>query len=376
MSRQPNKIKLAIVSERTRNHFHDPLKYFTRVEVYHLYQNTYSDFQPKDKQDLIHFSDSKDLYHKLNQIKPDIIQTFEPYYGFSKIKIPLRPLRLLLTVLKYSKKNNVPYYYNALAIVSPYLKFGPILGLVMDKFDTYFAKRALWIFTMTSPARNALITKGVPENKLINQMIGHWGVDTNIFKPTSKTTNPSVIFVGSLSERKGINYLLAIIPDLIQVMPGLEINIVGQGELYSVIKNKIPRENWQSVNLLGEVANHKIPELLARSWVVVSTAYDTKNWAEQTAGTLLEAMSCQTAIVGFKSGGIPDYVTSGHNGLLVAQKDTLALKGSILKVLTDPNLRQKFEKNNRNLISKKYSAEKSVTQLEDRILDHFSHKNS
>ncbi|KKP87727.1 MAG: hypothetical protein UR93_C0034G0004 [Berkelbacteria bacterium GW2011_GWA2_35_9] len=124
-------LKLAIVSERIRNHFNDPLRYFSKIKVKHFYQNTYADFILNSKINTSQFINESDLEKKLTQFRPDIIQTYEPYYGYSKIRLPLRPLGILNVVYNYCQKNKIPYYFNALETNEPIIKYGKIAGKII-----------------------------------------------------------------------------------------------------------------------------------------------------------------------------------------------------------------------------------------------------
>ncbi|OIP71811.1 MAG: glycosyl transferase group 1 [Oscillatoriales cyanobacterium CG2_30_44_21] len=49
--------------------------------------------------------------------------------------------------------------------------------------------------------------------------------------------------------------------------------------------------------------------------------------------TILEAMAASTVVVGFDTGGVPDMIKSGHNGILVEPKNQDALNQALRKVL-------------------------------------------
>jgi glycosyltransferase involved in cell wall biosynthesis len=61
--------------------------------------------------------------------------------------------------------------------------------------------------------------------------------------------------------------------------------------------------------------------------------------------TILEAMACGKAIVATDCGGIPEIVFNGYNGLLVRQNSIEELIENIFKILNNPELKRKMEKN-------------------------------
>jgi glycosyltransferase involved in cell wall biosynthesis len=64
--------------------------------------------------------------------------------------------------------------------------------------------------------------------------------------------------------------------------------------------------------------------------------------AEAFSIVLLEAMASGRPIIGSDIGGIPQAITSGHNGLLVPPNDPKALAHVIEQVLVDRNLASAF----------------------------------
>ncbi len=71
--------------------------------------------------------------------------------------------------------------------------------------------------------------------------------------------------------------------------------------------------------------------------------------------TMLEAMSCATPVVGFATGGIPDIVVSGGNGLLAPAGDSAGLGDALLSLVFDPGRREEMGRKCRRLIEDGFS---------------------
>jgi len=360
--------KLAIVSERIRNHFNDPLRYFSRVKVKHFYRNTYADFVPNSKINAHQFVNESDLNKKLIQFCPDIIQTYEPFYGYSKIKLPLRPLRILNVVYKYCQKNKISYYFNALETNVTKKKYGKVAGIIIYWMYKKYACRAWKIFAMTNQAEQMLLEAGVKKTQINDEiMIGHWGVETEIFKPSLKTNQPSLVFIGTLNEQKGIKYLVKIISKVIDNCPMINIKIVGLGYYQYLIKNLI-KEYPDNIQYFEQVSHSEVAKILARTWIALSTSITLNNSSEQTAGFLLEAMACGNGIVAFNSGGISRYVKNGVNGLLSDEKNIDQIVKNISWLLKDNKILKEMQKNNRRWARRFYNAESNVNKLEELLV--------
>lgn len=83
--------------------------------------------------------------------------------------------------------------------------------------------------------------------------------------------------------------------------------------------------------------------------------------------TVMEAMACGTPVVSFKTGGIPDLVQHGENGILAEKGDVKGLAAAILDLLSDGAKRGEFAIRAREYIGEKFNEE----LLSDRYLHLF-----
>jgi glycosyltransferase involved in cell wall biosynthesis len=130
---------------------------------------------------------------------------------------------------------------------------------------------------------------------------------------------PEVVFVGRLSEEKGIR-------ELVQATEGLNLVVAGDGPLRDLVPNA-----------LGFVPHAEAQKLIARAAVVVLPSH-----REGLPLVLLEAMAHGRAIVATPVGGIPSLIEDGVTGALVRQSDPNALRQAITGLLGNPALRRKL----------------------------------
>jgi glycosyltransferase involved in cell wall biosynthesis len=130
---------------------------------------------------------------------------------------------------------------------------------------------------------------------------------------------PEVVFVGRLSEEKGIR-------ELVQATQGLNLVVAGDGPL----RDLVPKA-------LGFVSHAEAQRLIARAAVVVLPSH-----REGLPMVLLEAMAHGRAIVATPVGGIPSLIEDGVTGLLVPNGDAAALREAIARLLGDEELRRKL----------------------------------
>ena len=151
-----------------------------------------------------------------------------------------------------------------------------------------------------------------------------------------------ILFVGRHIERKGITYLI----EAAKYLPAnqFEIRIVGVGDLTEqlhVIANEVKQSNPDSAEIIftGKLS----PEDLANEYrtanvFTLPAIVDSKGDTEGLGVVLIEAMELGLPIVASNVGGIPDVVIDGESGILVPEKNPVALADAFKRLAADPSL--------------------------------------
>ncbi|OWV15152.1 glycosyl transferase family 1 [Fibrobacter sp. UWB4] len=165
-----------------------------------------------------------------------------------------------------------------------------------------------------------------------------------------------ILFVGRHIERKGICYLIEAAKHLPR--DKFEIRIVGIGDLTEQLKAQA--EAMQSVILSESEGSSQgnqpadiiftgklSPEDLANEYktanvFVLPAIVDHKGDTEGLGVVLIEAMELGLPIVASNVGGIPDVVVDGKSGILVPEKDPVALAEAFKRLEADATLIQKL----------------------------------
>jgi glycosyltransferase involved in cell wall biosynthesis len=140
-----------------------------------------------------------------------------------------------------------------------------------------------------------------------------------------------VLFVGRLTWRKGVNYLIDAFKSVHDDFGGLKLVIVGDGPSMPYLKNAT--RDMHFVLFTGQVSD-SIKKLLYESCivVVVPSTYDV------LPTVVLEAMMNNKPVIATNVGGIPFMVRNGKNGLLVSPRDRKSLSGAIKTLCQNPDL--------------------------------------
>jgi glycosyltransferase involved in cell wall biosynthesis len=78
---------------------------------------------------------------------------------------------------------------------------------------------------------------------------------------------------------------------------------------------------------------------------------------------IAEGMAYGKPIVATRVGGIPELVNDGVSGFLVDRNDTPDAAEKLLRLVQDPELRQKMGAVGRNLVAERFDLKTNVAQL-------------
>jgi glycosyltransferase involved in cell wall biosynthesis len=153
---------------------------------------------------------------------------------------------------------------------------------------------------------------------------------TGLFHPGEGRQQNLLLFVGKLTEQKGLARLLRA---MTQMRIQARLAVVGAGRVDDAGIRAIARELGveQRIEWLPLLTQAELAEQYRRAAIHVIPALD-----EGLGLTAVEALLSETPVIGFRSGGLPDIVPSGVAGLLVEPGDERALAGALDAVLGDP----------------------------------------
>ena len=127
---------------------------------------------------------------------------------------------------------------------------------------------------------------------------------------------PHVLYVGRLSEEKGVR-------DLAEAARGLPLVVVGDGPLRHLLPQSV-----------GFVPHDELGRYYERAAAVV-----VPSRREGYGVTAREAMAYGRPVVATAVGGLPDAIDDGVTGLLVPPRDPAALRAALERLLRDSDLR-------------------------------------
>jgi glycosyltransferase involved in cell wall biosynthesis len=144
----------------------------------------------------------------------------------------------------------------------------------------------------------------------------------------------SLIFVGRLVHRKGIETLLRSFEQLKPTLPSLKLRIIGNGSEKKAIQKWIQRNSFHdSVTLCGYLPKKEIYNELKKSLIAL-----TPSIYEGFGLVAVEALRAGTPVIASNVSGLREIVHDGENGLLIQARSSEELTVAIQKLCTNEAL--------------------------------------
>ena len=191
------------------------------------------------------------------------------------------------------------------------------------------------------------------------------GVDPNGVRAKYRLNGgPWLLTVARLEWHKGIDTVMRALPAIRAAHPGTRYAVAGVGDrLPQLERLKEELGLGDAVRFLGAVPDDELPALYnaADLYVGVSRRHDLL--AEGFGISLVEASACGLAVVGGRSGGVPDAVREGETGILVDPDDPTAVAAGVSELLSDPERRKQLGAAGRKAVETHYNWDRVAQDL-------------
>jgi glycosyltransferase involved in cell wall biosynthesis len=162
--------------------------------------------------------------------------------------------------------------------------------------------------------------------------------------PRNQREAGGLLFVGRLIERKGPEWAIRAVAELRRKGRAARLTVVGDGADRPRLDALVKELGLSGVvELAGALSHDAVAERYRTASVLLMPAVtDWKGEQEGFGMVLVEAMASGLPIVATRSGGIADVVTDGVTGLLVEERDPVALATAAGRLLDDPALAERL----------------------------------
>lgn len=178
----------------------------------------------------------------------------------------------------------------------------------------------------------------------------------------------SILFVGRFEKRKGIDVLLAALPDVLERVPDARVVMVGRNDLAGESGRPYAEEfleshaaaSWMDrVDIRGEVDDDELWALYRDAGVLVAPSR-----FESFGLIYVEAMMAAVPVVAVDAGAAPEVVDAGTTGVLV-QPEAAALADALVSLATDAGARSSMGRAGRARYLERFSVSSMADAAEE-----------
>ncbi len=164
-------------------------------------------------------------------------------------------------------------------------------------------------------------------------------------------------FFGRLVPHKGLDVLLEAMPQVCAECEEVEVRVFGKGEAEEELRKQADRLGIAGhVSFMG-MTTDSFSEMTACDVVAMPSRL------EPFGLVALEAQSVGVPVVGFSGHGVEEIVVNEETGLLVSPQDPEAFSDALIRLLGNPELRQKLGAAARERAQTLFSVDRHIQQL-------------
>lgn len=204
------------------------------------------------------------------------------------------------------------------------------------------------------------------ELKKLNPNVAfHWHhIPANIYIPENIQKTYDIVYFAKLSKVKGIEDFIKVIGIAKLKLPKISAKVLGPADpdYLGYLKEMAHTNNCSdNIDFLGFIPTQsKLHHLVSQARICLLPVY-----FDTIPGTIVESMFLDTAVVSYKTGGIPTLNVVEKTVELVDQGDVDGLSEKILFLLENQEQRMHLVEKAKKLATAMFSAEKAINELVD-----------
>jgi glycosyltransferase involved in cell wall biosynthesis len=235
--------------------------------------------------------------------------------------------------------------------------------------DPAWPKRYAWavragmvLVVLCDAMKRHLVEHGVPAEGI---RIVRLGLDPSAwtFEPAPAPDRPRFVFIGRLSEKKGVADLLSAIDWLKQRNTDAALEIIGEGPLDEALRRQAMRSQLADrVRFHGRLPRERVASVLASATAfVLPSVVAPDGDREGTPIVLMEAQAVGVPCITTAHSGNPEVLAPEASGFVVAEQSPEAIAEAMLRMSAlSPEARRSLQDAGRAWIERQYNLEKTV----------------
>lgn len=210
-------------------------------------------------------------------------------------------------------------------------------------------------YVLDTTASNYPFIKSVPHAVIYNPIV----LERFYASDPAKMICGKILFLGSLTEKKGVRQLIEAMPWVNKKFPTVSLHVYGRdiairpsgGSFKALLEETIHRLALSNVTIHAPLPNHEMPAIIESAEVVVLPSH-----MEAMPLAWLEAMAMEKAFIAGNPGPGPEIIEHGANGYLCNPFEPKDIAEKIIQMLEHPSESSKMGKAAREKIVKSFGA--------------------
>ncbi|MGB9715904.1 MAG: glycosyltransferase family 4 protein [Thermodesulfovibrionales bacterium] len=278
--------------------------------------------------------------------------------------------------------------------LTPFCKYAGIAGFLLRIPVVWFVRENPMIsrskrlkFWLKHLSNSIVFVDHDTKNKLLPDFphtnVIYNGVDMEIFKPSRNdflfnklnidTSKRLIGYIGLITERKGIEYLIRAMPLIKKNYSNIKLILIGgyknnEYEYYLKIKRLIEDLSLkEDIYFIGAISSiPTIRDAINSLDIIVLPSLE-----ERCSRSLLESLACGKAVVATRVGGTPEIIDDGINGILVEPMNEIQIADAVLHLLNNDDLRINIGKNARIKAERFFDIKDNIKRIRELYLNLF-----
>lgn len=232
-------------------------------------------------------------------------------------------------------------------------------------------ERASFVITVSDFNRNYLEALVRSEGRSGQIIRLYNGMDLDQLRPFQGPREPDLLVsVGRLVQKKGLDYLIEACRILKEKGRRFRCLIIGEGEERAALEGQVAQASLQEeVSLMGARPHPEVIRTIQRAAAFVLPCVVGEDGDRDGLPTvLLEAMALGTPVISTRIAGIPEMIAHGQTGLLVEERDPVALAQAVEELLASATLPGRLGESALEKVRREFDLAENVRRLKGYFL--------
>lgn len=238
-----------------------------------------------------------------------------------------------------------------------------------DIFQELFKEGDLFL-AVCKPLKARIIQHGCPKEK---SFVLPSGINIANLKysvrqlPEGKSAR--VVTIGRLVEKKGIEYAIRAVSQVIASGRKISYCVVGDGILKGKLERLIAELGLRDhIEIVGWKTPQETFQLLEDAHILIAPSVTATNGDQEGIPNVMkEAMAMGMPVISTLHSGIPELVSNNVSGYLVRERDVEALSDRLMYLLDHPEIWSRMGRAGRALVETSYDSHR----LNDRLIESY-----